>query len=102
MRSNISISIFIIILLSITNLISAEPIIGSIEFRGNYLISDQELRSSIFSAEGDSYDQKRVNSDLDRVIDLHYPKKILIVVSDQWFYSQSLPVNRWLENLAVC
>ena len=58
----------------VSNLFTAELIIGNIAFRGNYLINDQELRSVIFSAAGDKLDQTRLNSDLERIA-AYYEKK---------------------------
>jgi len=51
----------------------AEITIGKIIFEGNNLFNDNELSNTIFSQNGDIYDQKIINDDLENIA--HYYKK---------------------------
>jgi len=45
--------------------------VGQIHFEGNYLISDQQLQKTIFSREGDIFNQQILNDDSKRISEIY-------------------------------
>lgn len=54
--------------------IQAELLIGEIDFAGNYFVSDEELSKTVYSANGNIFDQKVLNDDVNRIVKLYSDK----------------------------
>ena len=70
----------IVVFLIVSFYLGAEEIsIGSIILQGNQLISDKEIYSAILSQPKGAFDQKRLNEDTARIVNLYEKKGVLHV-----------------------